>query len=225
MKSKILVVEDDSNTLEFITDYLEANAFDVIQAKDGLEAVRMFDLYHKEIDLVLLDVMMPMLNGFEVCKHIRAHSNAVIFILSARSSVEDTLQGYDLGADEYISKPFNPQILVARINAMLSRVQDRHAESIRMKGILKLDKNKYEVFVEEKRIAMTAKEIAILQLLFDNEGIVFSRSKLIDAIWGYDAFAHDRTVDVYINTIRKKLGPASKYIKTVFGIGYKFEVD
>lgn len=227
MGKTILLVEDDKNTREFICDYLESSEYEVIEACDGAEAVVLFEENKDTIDLVVLDIMMPRLDGFAVCKRIRSMSDTLIIILSAKGEEEDNLRGFKLGADEYVTKPFSPRVLVARVDALMKR-RGTMGEDIKTdvleKGDLFIDKDRMLVRSSDEEVVLTAKEYGILVLLAENEGIVFSRMRLIDRIWGEDFFGEDRIIDVNINTLRKKLGDCSKYIKTIVGMGYKFEV-
>lgn len=226
MNKNILVVEDEQRMREIICDYLEMDGFTVFQADNGIEAMNVFE--NNNIDLVLLDIMMPGLDGWSVCRRIRKKSNVLIIILSARSDEDDKLLGFELGADEYVTKPFSPKVLVARVKTLLSRFNETNGEQIKNNMISKkeilIDKDAYSIKVEGEEIIFTRKEYDLLVFLIENEGIVMSRDKIINNIWGYDYYGDGRVVDTNIKTIRKKLGEASKYINTVVGVGYKFEV-
>ncbi|GMQ58316.1 response regulator transcription factor [Vallitalea sediminicola] len=226
MNKNILVVEDEQRMREIICDYLEMDEFTVFQADNGIEAMNVFE--NNNIDLVLLDIMMPGLDGWSVCRRIRKKSNVLIIILSARSDEDDKLLGFELGADEYVTKPFSPKVLVARVKKLIGRFDESNGEQIKNNVIsrkeLLIDKDAYSIKVEGEEIIFTRKEYDLLLLLMENEGIVMSRDKIINNIWGYDYYGDGRVVDTNIKTIRKKLGDASKYIITVVGVGYKFEV-
>ncbi|MCT4688795.1 response regulator transcription factor [Vallitalea sp.] len=226
MNKNILVVEDDQRMLEIICDYLEIDGFTVFQVDNGIKAMNVFE--NNNIDLVLLDIMIPGLDGWSVCRRIRKKSNVLIIILSARSDEDDKLLGFELGADEYVTKPFSPKVLVARVKTLLSRFNETNGEQIKNNIISRkeivIDKDAYSTKVNGEEIIFTRKEYDLLLLLIENEGIVLSRDKIINHIWGYDYYGDGRVVDTNIKTIRKKLGQASKYINTVVGIGYKFEV-
>ncbi|GMQ60977.1 response regulator transcription factor [Vallitalea maricola] len=226
MNKNILVVEDEQRMREIICDYLEMDGFTVFQADNGIEAMNVFE--NNNIDLVLLDIMMPGLDGWSVCRRIRKKSNVLIIILSARSDEDDKLLGFELGADEYVTKPFSPKVLVARVKTLLSRFNETNGEQIKNNMISRkeilIDKNAYSIKVEGEEIIFTRKEYDLLVFLIENEGIVMSRDRIINNIWGYDYYGDGRVVDTNIKTIRKKLGEASKYINTVVGVGYKFEV-
>lgn len=226
MNKNILVVEDEQRMREIICDYLEMDGFTVFQADNGIEAMNVFE--NNNIDLVLLDIMMPGLDGWSVCRRIRKKSNVLIIILSARSDEDDKLLGFELGADEYVTKPFSPKVLVARVKTLISRFNETNGEQIKNNMISKkeilIDKDAYSIKVEGEEIIFTRKEYDLLVFLIENEGIVMSRDKIINNIWGYDYYGDGRVVDTNIKTIRKKLGEASKYINTVVGVGYKFEV-
>ena len=226
MNKNILVVEDEQRMREIICDYLEMDGFTVFQADNGIEAMNVFE--NNNIDLVLLDIMMPGLDGWSVCRRIRKKSNVLIIILSARSDEDDKLLGFELGADEYVTKPFSPKVLVARVKTLISRFNKTNGEQIKNNMISKkeilIDKDAYSIKVEGEEIIFTRKEYDLLVFLIENEGIVMSRDKIINNIWGYDYYGDGRVVDTNIKTIRKKLGEASKYINTVVGVGYKFEV-
>ncbi|QUI25143.1 response regulator transcription factor [Vallitalea pronyensis] len=224
----ILVVEDEKRMREIICDYFEMDGFTVFQAEDGIEAMHLFD--KETIDLVLLDIMMPGLDGWSVCRRIRKKSKVLIVILSARSDEDDKLLGFELGADEYVTKPFSPKVLVARVKTLLNRFQtttnekeNGHGGTI-IKNEIKIDQDAYAVKVKDMDIILNRKEYDVLLYLIRNEGIVLNRERIIESIWGYDYIGDGRVVDTNIKTIRKKLGDASKYIHTVVGVGYKFEV-
>ncbi len=224
----ILVVEDEKRMREIICDYFEMDGYTVFQAGDGIEAMRLFE--KEAIDLVLLDIMMPGLDGWSVCRRIRKKSNVLIVILSARSDEDDKLLGFELGADEYVTKPFSPKVLVAQVKTLLNRFQatanDKNTENqgIIIRNEIRIDQDAYVVKVNHVEIVLNRKEYDVLLYLMKNEGIVLNRERIIDSVWGYDYIGDGRVVDTNIKTIRKKLGDASRYIHTVVGVGYRFEV-
>jgi DNA-binding response OmpR family regulator len=225
MSKNILVVEDEKRIREIICDYLEIENYNIFQARDGLEAMTVFE--KNSIDLVLLDIMIPGLDGWSVCRRIRQKSDVLIIILSARSEEDDKLLGFELGADEYVTKPFSPKVLVARVKTLLNRFNNKTTISdniIQKKGI-EIDKNAYSVKVDSKEVTLTRKEYRLLLLLIENEGVVLSRENILNSIWGIDYYGDGRVVDTNIKTIRKKIGNYSTYINTVVGVGYKFEVN
>lgn len=223
MGLKVLVVEDDRKMSEIITDYLETDGYEVLAARDGAEALALFD--HENIQLVLLDLMLPGLDGWTVCRRIRERSNVLIIIISARSEEDDKLLGYELGADEYITKPFSPKVLLAGMKALLKRNSMEHIpEGIIRRREITINKEAYSVTLSGMELQLTAKEYELLLLLAENPGKAFRREILINTIWGYDYYGDGRVVDTNIKTLRKKLGSCSRYIHTVIGVGYKFEV-
>ncbi len=217
----ILIVEDDLRMNEIIFDYLDNEQFKVYQAYNGEEAMTLFEEH--AIDLVVLDIMLPKLDGWSVCRRIRKKSTALIVILSARSDEDDKLLGFELGADEYVTKPFSPKVLVARLKALLNRNQQQHANNNTL-GILFVDAERFLVRVNDTEINLTHKEFEVLLKLSGHPSKVFSRESLIKSIWGYDYYGDTRIVDTNIKTLRRKLGEASKYIHTIINVGYKFEV-
>lgn len=218
----ILVVEDDKRMNKIICKYLKQDNYTVYSAFDGEEAIKLFET--EDINLVLLDIMIPKLDGYSVCKRLRQKSNVLIIILSARSEEADKLMGFEYGADEYVTKPFSPKVLVARVKALLNRTYDKDNSNILHKGVLCIDTESLSVKVDEKPVNLTAREFDLLLKLVQNERKVYSRDVLINEIWEYDYFGDGRIVDTNIKTLRKKLGETSKYIRTVVGKGYKFEV-
>lgn len=224
MSYQVLVVEDDKKMNEILVDYLETDGYQVFSARDGIEALSLFD--QGNIQLVILDIMIPKLDGWSVCRRIRQKSNVLIIILSARSEEEDKLLGYELGADEYITKPFSPKVLLAAIAALLKRsLAINPPDSLMRHKELILDKEAYTVMLSGKELPLTVKEYELLLKFMENPGKVYRRETLIDAIWGYDYFGDGRVVDTNIKTLRKKLGNCSHYIQTVIGFGYKFEMN
>lgn len=222
MKKNILIVEDDRRIHEIISDYFDAEGYQVYSAYDGQEGMTLFK--EQSIDLVVLDIMMPKLDGWSVCRRIRKESDALIVILSARSDEDDKLMGYELGADEYVTKPFSPKVLVARVNAIFKRSKKNNDLNTIKKSGISVETDSYKVLVDEKEINLTSKEFDLLLKLVQNEGKVLSRDFLISSIWGYDYFGDGRIIDTNIKTLRKKIHPYANYIKTVINVGYRFEV-
>lgn len=216
MKQSILVAEDEAIIRMLLKDYLQQNEYTVIEAENGEEALIQFD--KQTVDLVLLDIMMPKIDGFKVCEKIREKSDVPIIFLTARTQEEDELRGFDLKANDYIKKPFSPAVVVARVKRALQQ------KNILEKGIVSLNKQTMELKIEGQKIDLTTKEFQIFQYLMENERIIFSREQMLDHIWGYDFEGDLRIVDTHIKKIRKALGEYSYLIRTVFGAGYKFEV-
>ena len=223
-KLKILVVDDESRMRKLVRDFLVRQDFEVLEAGDGEEAL---DLFYKDksIALIILDVMMPKMNGWEVCKEVRESSKVPIIMLTAKSDESDELMGFDLGVDEYISKPFSPKILVARVEAILRRTNKLGgASEVKKAGAIVLDKTAHEVKIDGKQIDLSFKEFELLDYFLDNQGIALSRERILNSVWNYDYFGDARTIDTHVKKIRSKLGEYGDYIKTVWGMGYKFEV-
>ena len=221
---KILIADDESRLRKLVRDYLTRENYDVIEAADGEEALELF-YREPKIDLIILDIMMPKHNGYEVCKEIRQTSKVPILMLTAKGEEADVLQGFDIGADEYITKPFSPRILVARINAVLRRTSDGDGEDGKMEvaGIC-IDKNAHVVTIDGKEVALSVKEFELLSYFVQNEGIALSRETILNNVWNYDYFGDARTIDTHVKKLRSKLGEKGNLIKTVWGMGYKFEV-
>jgi len=225
MKKNILVVEDEARLIEIVTDYLEDAGFNVIQARDGKKALEEFE--SNDIDLVILDIMLPELDGWTVCRRIRKKSGVPIIMLTAREEEDDKLMGFELGADEYVTKPYSPKVLVARVKTLIKRIA---AEPVKDENIiafpgLEVNVKSYVVKVEGAKVDMTPKEFDLLIFLLDNRGIVLTRESILNKVWGYDFFGELRVVDSHIKKLRKKLGSRADYIKTVVKVGYKFEVE
>lgn len=223
-KLKILVVDDESRMRKLVRDFLVRQDFDVIEAGDGEEAL---DLFYKDksIALIILDVMMPKMNGWEVCREVRETSKVPIIMLTAKSEESDELMGFDLGVDEYIAKPFSPKILVARVEAILRRTNKLgDASEVKKVGAIVLDKTAHEVKLDGKTIDLSFKEFELLDYFLDNQGIALSRERILNSVWNYDYFGDARTIDTHVKKLRSKLGEHGDYIKTVWGMGYKFEV-
>lgn len=222
-KLKVLVVDDESRMRKLVKDFLVRKNYDVIEAENGEEAIDLF-FSKKDIALIVLDVMMPKLDGWQVCKEIRQHSKVPIIMLTAKGAEKDELMGFDLGVDEYISKPFSPKILVARIEAVLRRTVGSEEELIEVGGIV-LDKTAHQVKIDGKEIELSFKEFELLTYFIKNQGVALSREKILNNVWNYDYFGDARTIDTHVKKLRGKMGPKEDYIKTIWGLGYKFEVD
>lgn len=223
-KTKILVVDDESRMRKLVKDFLVRQGYTVLEAADGMEAMDYF-YEDKDIALVILDVMMPKMDGWQVCREIRMHSKVPIIMLTARSEERDELQGFDLGVDEYISKPFSPKILVARVEAILRRTQGSgNTDEISAGGIV-VDKAAHTVMSDGSPVDLSFKEFELLTYFIENQGIALSREKILNNVWNYDYFGDARTVDTHVKKLRSKLGDKGEYIKTIWGMGYKFEVE
>lgn len=220
---KILVVDDEARMRKLVKDFLANKGFYVEEAGDGEEAVDKF-FAQKDIALVLLDVMMPKMDGWEVLKTIRKYSQVPVIMLTARSEERDELQGFSLGVDEYISKPFSPKILVARVEAILRRSNASGGDALSVGGIL-IDKAAHQVTIDGKEVELSFKEFELLSYFVENQGIALSREKILNNVWNYDYFGDARTIDTHVKKLRNKLGAKGEYIKTIWGMGYKFEVD
>ena len=223
-KIKILVVDDESRMRKLVKDFLEREGFEVLEAGDGMEAMEIF-YEEKEIALIILDVMMPKMDGWQVCREVRQSSKVPIIMLTARSEERDELQGFDLGIDEYISKPFSPKILVARVEAVLRRTHGIDASSVMDAGGIEIDKSAHMVKIDGKEIDLSFKEFELLTYFVENQGIALSREKILNYVWNYDYFGDARTIDTHVKKLRNKLGDKGNYIKTIWGMGYKFEVE
>ena len=221
-QTKILVVDDEARMRKLVKDFLTIKGYQVIEAGDGEEAVEIF-FQQKDIALILLDVMMPKMDGWEVLKTIRLHSKVPIIMLTARGEERDELQGFDLGVDEYISKPFSPKILVARVEAILRRSNNAVGEVMNVGGI-EINKAAHQVTIDGKPIELSYKEFELLTYFAENQGIALSREKILNNVWNYDYFGDARTIDTHVKKLRSKLGDKGDYIKTIWGMGYKFEV-
>ena len=224
-KVKILVVDDESRMRKLVRDFLVRQDYEVLEAGDGEEALDIF-YGDKDIALLILDVMMPKMNGWEVCKEIRQSSKVPIIMLTAKSDESDELMGFDLGVDEYISKPFSPKILVARVEAILRRTNKiGEAAETKTAGGIVLDKTAHEVKIADEPVELSFKEFELLEYFMDNQGIALSRERILNSVWNYDYFGDARTIDTHVKKLRSKLGKCGSYIKTVWGMGYKFEVS
>jgi two-component system response regulator ResD len=220
---KVLVVDDEERMRKLISDFLKIRDFDVVEAGDGEEAVDKF-FQDKDIALIILDVMMPKMDGWEVLRTIREHSKVPVIMLTARSEETDELKGFQYGADEYISKPFSPKILVARVEAILRRSGINQDETVKIGGI-EIDKSAHAVKVDGREIELSFKEYELLLYFVENKGIALSREKILNNVWNYDYFGDARTIDTHVKKLRAKLGDKGDYIKTVWGMGYKFDPD
>ncbi len=221
---KVLVVDDESRMRKLVRDFLVRKDYLVLEAGDGEEAVDVF-LENKDIALIILDVMMPKMDGWEVCKEIRAFSQVPIIMLTAKSDERDELLGFELGVDEYISKPFSPKILVARVEAILRRTAGAAQEEVLNAGEIELDIAAHTVKVKGKNIDLSFKEFELLNYFVLNQGVALSREKILNNVWNYDYFGDARTIDTHVKKLRSKLGDCGGYIKTIWGMGYKFDVE
>ena len=221
---KILVVDDESRMRKLVKDFLTKKNFQVLEAGNGEEAMDIF-YEEKDIALIILDVMMQKMDGWEVCREIRKNSKVPIIMLTARSDERDELLGFDLGVDEYISKPFSPKILVARVEAILRRTGQNNPEDVISAGGIVIDKAAHLATVDGKPMELSFKEFELLTYFLENQGIALSREKILNSVWNYDYFGDARTIDTHVKKLRSKMGDKGEYIKTVWGMGYKFEVD
>ena len=221
---KILVVDDESRMRKLLKDFLVKKNFEVVEAANGEEALDLF-YSDKNISLIILDVMMPKMDGWEVCREIRKNSKVPIIMLTARGDERDELLGFELGVDEYISKPFSPKILVARVEAILRRTSQSSMEDVLSAGGIVLDKAAHQVTVDGNVVELSFKEFELLSYFMENQGIALSREKILNSVWNYDYFGDARTIDTHVKKLRNKLGDKGEYIKTVWGMGYKFEVE
>ncbi len=223
-KLKILVVDDESRMRKLVRDFLEREGYEVLEAGDGVEAMDIF-YEEKDVALVILDVMMPKMDGWQTLREIRQSSQVPVIMLTARSEERDELQGFKLGVDEYISKPFSPKILVARVEAILRRAHALGAEDVLEAGGISVDKAAHQVKIDGKEIELSFKEFELLAYFVENQGIALSREKILNNVWNYDYFGDARTIDTHVKKLRSKMGDKGNYIKTIWGMGYKFEVD
>lgn len=222
-KLKILVVDDESRMRKLVKDFLVKQNFDVIEAEDGAKALETF-FTTKDIALIILDVMMPKVDGWQVCREIREYSKVPIIMLTAKGDERDELQGFELGVDEYISKPFSPKILVARVEALLRRANAINSEDVLELGGIELNRTAHIVKIDNDIIELSFKEFELLTYFMENQGIALSREKILNHVWNYDYFGDARTIDTHVKKLRSKLGDKGDYIKTIWGMGYKFEV-
>ncbi len=221
-QQKILVVDDESRMRKLVKDFLAKSGYAVIEAGDGSEALDLF-FQQKDIALILLDVMMPKMDGWQVCREIRAYSQVPIIMLTAKSDERDELTGFELGVDEYISKPFSPKILVARVEAILRRTGQSGQNVILHGGGIVLDKGAHQVMIDDSPVDLSYKEFELLAYFMENKGIALSREKILNHVWNYDYFGDARTIDTHVKKLRSKMGTKGDMIKTIWGMGYKFE--
>lgn len=221
---KILVVDDESRMRKLVKDFLAREGYTVLEAGDGMEAMDIF-YEDKDIALIILDVMMPKMDGWQVCREIRESSKVPIIMLTARSEERDELQGFELGVDEYISKPFSPKILVARVNAILRRTLGTDGGDVLSAGGITIDKSAHIVRIDGEPVDLSFKEFELLAYFVENQGIALSREKILNNVWNYDYFGDARTIDTHVKKLRSKLGDKGEYIRTIWGMGYKFEVE
>ncbi len=223
-KLRILVVDDESRMRKLVKDFLIKNNYDVIEAEDGAQALDLF-YKDKEIALIILDIMMPKMNGWQVCKEIRDHSQVPIIMLTAKAEERDELQGFQLGVDEYITKPFSPKILVARVEAVLKRSRQNIEDGVLASGGIVLNKSAHVVLIDDESIDLSYKEFELLTYFMENEGIALSREKILNHVWNYVYFGDARTIDTHVKKLRSKMGKKGDVIKTIWGMGYKFECE
>ena len=219
---KVLVVDDESRMRKLVKDFLSRSNFEVLEAENGEQAIDIF-FEQKDISLIILDVMMPKMDGWQVCREIRKFSKIPIIMLTAKSDEKDELLGFELGVDEYISKPFSPKILVARVEAIVRRTIPTSDETMEIGGIV-IDKAAHEVKIEGQTIDLSVKEFELLTYFITNKGVALSREKILNNVWNYDYFGDARTIDTHVKKLRSKMGDKGDYIKTIWGMGYKFEV-
>ncbi len=219
----VLIVDDESRMRKLVKDFLMKKGYSTLEAADGEEALQVFEENQSKIGIILLDVMMPKLDGWSVLRQIRQSSQVPIIMLTARGEEQDELFGFELGVDEYISKPFSPKILVARVEAVLKRTRKEENKNIEYGGIV-IDSKGRTVKTDGKQIELSLREYELLKYLIDNQGIALSRDKILNNVWNYDYYGDSRTIDSHIKKVRHKLGKKGKYIETIRGIGYKFEV-
>lgn len=220
---KILVVDDESRMRKLVNDFLSKKGYKVIEAGDGEEALEKFYL-DKDIALIILDVMMPRMDGWQVCKEIRKESKVPIMMLTAKAEEQDELMGFELLVDEYVSKPFSPKILVARVDAILRRTNKIVNEELVRAGNITINIQAHQVTIQDREIDLSFKEFELLLYFVENAGIALSREKILNNVWNYDYFGDARTIDTHVKKLRSKLGQEGDYIKTIWGMGYKFEV-
>ena len=221
---KILVVDDETRMRKLVRDFLVRSGYDVVEAGDGNQALDIF-FEKKDIALVILDVMMPVMDGYAVCREIRSYSKVPIIMLTAKSEERDELMGFQLGVDEYISKPFSPKILVARVEAILRRTNQLEAEQKLESGGIVINKSAHSVTIDNKSVELSYKEFELLSYFLENEGIALSREKILNNVWDYDYFGDARTIDTHVMKLRNKMGEKGELIKTIWGMGYKFEAN
>ena len=223
-KLRILVVDDESRMRKLVKDFLVKSDYEVLEAEDGSQALDIF-YQNKEIALIILDVMMPKMNGWQVCREIREHSQVPIIMLTAKAEERDELQGFQLGVDEYITKPFSPKILVARVEAVLKRSRTNQEDEILSNCEIVINKAAHVVTIDNEVIDLSYKEFELLTYFMENAGIALSREKILNHVWNYDYFGDARTIDTHVKKLRSKMGAKGDLIKTIWGMGYKFEPE
>ncbi|MDE6990661.1 MAG: response regulator transcription factor [Lachnospiraceae bacterium] len=222
-KLKILVVDDESRMRKLVKDFLVKQNYEVMEAGDGSEALDLF-FENQDIALIILDVMMPRMDGWQVCREVRNYSKVPIIMLTARTDERDELQGFQLGVDEYIAKPFSPKILVARVEAILRRTNQLTEDEVLSCGGISIDQAAHVVTIDGKMVDLSFKEFELLTYFMENKGIALSRERILNSVWNYDYFGDARTIDTHVKKLRSKLGEKGDLIKTVWGMGYKLEV-
>jgi len=220
---KILVVDDETRMRKLVRDFLIRSDFEVIEASDGVEAIERFE-ENPDVSLIILDVMMPRKDGYETLKEIRSQSKVPVIMLTAKSDETDELLGFKYGVDEYITKPFSPKILVARVDAILRRSGNAPADDVIEAGGITIDRVAHRVIIDGKDIELSYKEFELLTYFIHNQGVALSREKILNSVWNYDYFGDARTIDTHVKKLRSKMGDKGDYIKTIWGMGYKFEV-
>lgn len=221
--NKILVVDDEERMRKLVHDFLAAKGYRVLEAGDGVEALEVFE-NNKDISLVILDIMMPRMDGWDTVKELRQYSKVPIIMLTAKVEERDELKGFELGVDEYVTKPFSPKILVARVEAILRRTDSLGGEDVVEMGGIRLDKTAHEVRIDGASIELSYKEFELLAFFMENSGIALSREKILNHVWNYDYFGDARTIDTHVKKLRSKMGEKGELIKTIWGMGYKFEL-
>lgn len=221
--NKILVVDDEERMRKLVHDFLAAKGYRVLEAGDGVEALEVFE-DNKDISLVILDIMMPRMDGWDTVKELRQYSKVPIIMLTAKVEERDELKGFELGVDEYVTKPFSPKILVARVEAILRRTDSLGGEDVVEMGGIRLDKTAHEVRIDGTSIDLSYKEFELLAFFMENSGIALSREKILNHVWNYDYFGDARTIDTHVKKLRSKMGEKGELIKTIWGMGYKFEL-
>ncbi|SER72526.1 response regulator transcription factor [Lachnobacterium bovis] len=222
-KLKILVVDDEARMRKLVKDFLVRQDYEVLEAGDGEEALKVF-YENKDIAVIILDIMMPKMNGWEVCKEIRESSKVPIIMLTAKGDESDELMGFNLEVDEYITKPFSPKILVARVGAIIRRTTQKDSEDIYEMSGIKLDKSAHSLEIDGEPVYLSFKEFELLLYFMENAGIALSRDKILDNVWNYDYYGDARTIDTHVKKLRNKMGKKGELIKTIWGMGYKFDV-
>ena len=223
-KTKILIVDDESRMRKLIRDFLEREGYQILEAADGVEAMERF-YSEKDISLIILDVMMPRMDGWQVLREVREHSKVPIMMLTARTEEQNELKGFELGVDEYVAKPFSPKILVARVGALLKRAKNAMEEATVNAGGIVMDKAAHIVTIDGAPIDLSVKEFELLAYFLENQKMALSREKILNHVWNYDYFGDARTIDTHVKKLRSKMGEKGNYIKTIWGMGYKFEVE